>query len=631
MKKLEIEIQNIGGLRGNHKFRLSSGLNLIYSPNASGKTSLVNAIKSLMAEMSEKELENLINDYERAAKIKIELNGKKGSLEIGKKKEGVKISQTPIFRERLPKILCFVDLENEIVNAIFEGNEKKLKELLKEITGVEILERVKEILNGMISSYEEASKIKKEEYEIRKGEIEGERREIERRLREVRREILEIERDPLLKPYEERINEIRREMESLIKEIEKLRVEIEGRERSLSIKKAELEKLKTDKEALEKSYAKYQKELEKLRKEQVSYRKKIELLEKKRKEILEKRNKASELLKEKEIILEKRKEVAECVVCPYCGSNINRKKIQSEIERLRKEMNKLKKEILAYESENMKITMQINELKEKFERRMKAVEETMKKITKELTDIEKQIRRTEEDIKRIGAGIESFHERKLEIEKQIEKLNVEYERVIPYKDIIERLRRLKEEEKYLTERERNLEKKIKELTPLLEEIKLLNKFKERAALLEKYFELRTKELREDVVNEINRELKKNFHLLKLAEFDHIGIRKEDFGISLVRKGKIPTTLSELSDAEKTLLSIILTLILKNYLLPDFPVYAIDSLLELVDEGRLKKVLEYLIQCSKKQDIIILATKVKPFKGKPELLSQRDIFLNKIPF
>ncbi len=45
---IEIKMENIGGLRGIHKFKLEKGLNILEAPNATGKTSVINGIRTLI-------------------------------------------------------------------------------------------------------------------------------------------------------------------------------------------------------------------------------------------------------------------------------------------------------------------------------------------------------------------------------------------------------------------------------------------------------------------------------------------------------------------------------------------------------------------------------------------------------
>ena len=46
-KSVNIEVENVGGLSGRHKFSLQEGLNVVKASNAAGKTSFLRAIELL--------------------------------------------------------------------------------------------------------------------------------------------------------------------------------------------------------------------------------------------------------------------------------------------------------------------------------------------------------------------------------------------------------------------------------------------------------------------------------------------------------------------------------------------------------------------------------------------------------
>jgi uncharacterized protein YhaN len=91
------------------------------------------------------------------------------------------------------------------------------------------------------------------------------------------------------------------------------------------------------------------------------------------------------------------------------------------------------------------------------------------------------------------------------------------------------------------------------------------------------------------VNKINEVVFRHFKLLRLAELE-FPILSEDFELRLTRSGGVPTTLTELSDAEKAILVIAITFSLKEGIAEDFPFYVIDTLIEFIDDARAKDVL-----------------------------------------
>ena len=115
--------------------------------------------------------------------------------------------------------------------------------------------------------------------------------------------------------------------------------------------------------------------------------------------------------------------------------------------------------------------------------------------------------------------------------------------------------------------------------------------------------------------------------MRLAELEY-PILSRDFELTLTRAGGIRTILAELSDAEKAILVILVTLALKDYVAEEFPFYVVDTLIEFIDDTRVREVLRYLMEVSKDGKIIIV-TKTRPYTGEVKILSQEDIIVNRI--
>ena len=61
---IEIEGENIGGLRGPFKFTLQNGLSMLHAPNGSGKSSLLRAFHLAIANknISQEDLNNYLTE-----------------------------------------------------------------------------------------------------------------------------------------------------------------------------------------------------------------------------------------------------------------------------------------------------------------------------------------------------------------------------------------------------------------------------------------------------------------------------------------------------------------------------------------------------------------------------------------
>ena len=72
----------------------------------------------------------------------------------------------------------------------------------------------------------------------------------------------------------------------------------------------------------------------------------------------------------------------------------------------------------------------------------------------------------------------------------------------------------------------------------------------------------------------------------------------------------------------------MTIALKDFIASDFPFYAVDTLVEFIDDTRAREILKYLMEIASK-DKILIVTKTKPYAGEVRLLTQEDILVNQL--
>ena len=89
MSEVKLLLENIGVFRGRREFKLSKGLNILYAPNASGKTSLVAGLKAIsISALTSDELSRILNDYEDRGSVRLLLDTKEYSVELIRKPDG---------------------------------------------------------------------------------------------------------------------------------------------------------------------------------------------------------------------------------------------------------------------------------------------------------------------------------------------------------------------------------------------------------------------------------------------------------------------------------------------------------------------------------------------------------------
>ncbi len=626
---VKIELENIGVFRDKREFRLHRGLNILYAPNASGKTSLVAGLKAVtISALTPEELARVLNDYEERGKVRLVIDGQEYAVELIRRPDGT----AEAWGKRLAedgaiKRIAFIDMENELVNAIYAGDDERVKKILRDVSGVAHIETILDVLSGLKSEYEYAYETKKREYESRREEVIRQRKRVEERYRDVRRRIEEILSDPRIEPARKEIMELRKEREKYLTQLhEKRRVEIEINNRiglldhDYTTKKAELETLKEQRERVVR-------ELTSLEREVISIRKQIESLQNEVRYLESKRRNLVEEIREKENLIERRKRVLEYAVCPYCGAPIDKDRIMREISELEDTVSRLREELENVESSIRERQIEINELMEKGERRLIVLREELRRLSDRIREAERELNRIESDLSSEKRRLESIRRELRLIEEELGIINKKLEALKDRVPLVDMLSRLQEEEQRLLKDLDYLDGRLRQLEQLYSEVKVLEDRLAKVGLLIEYFRIRINELKSVVIEKINEAILRHFKLLRLAELEY-PVLAEDFALTLTRVGGTPTTLAELSDAEKAILTILMTLALKEYIAEEFPFYVIDTLIEFIDDTRAREILKYLMELAGKSKILIV-TKTKPYTGELRLLSQEDILVNQI--
>jgi len=629
MSTVKLELENIGVFRGKREFVLSKGLNILYAPNASGKTSVVAGLKAVtISALKPEELNKVLNDYEERGLVKLVMESSEYIVELIRKPDGsIEAWGKRLAENGVIKRIAFIDLENDLINAIYAGDHERVKSILRDISGVGHIETILKVLEGLRSEYEYSYETKKKEYEARKEEITSQRERLEERLNKIRLRISEILRDPRIEPAKKEIMEIRTKLEALLRQQQELRQrEIEANNR-IGLIEHEYDSKRAELIALKEQREKVTKELRELEMKIVDIRKKIEKLSSEVEYLKTRRSNLVSEIKELESAIERRKSVLEYATCPYCGAPIDRNRVMKEIMELEADKETLSKELDEIENAIREKSTEINELRRSGEEKISSLREEMKRLTSRISELEKELAEKENRVKDEKRKLEEIRRslKMLEEEALIlgKKLEVMRERV----PLVEELARLQNEEQKLAEELDYVIGRLHQLEELYSEVGIFEKRLEKLNLLAKYFQIRLNELKRVVVEKINESVLKHFKLLRLAELEY-PILAEDFTLNLTRTGGTPTSLAELSDAEKAIFAILVTLALKDYIVADFPFYAVDTLIEFIDDARAKEILRYLMNVAG-EDKIIIVTKTRPYTGEPRLLTQEDIIVNNV--
>ena len=144
----------------------------------------------------------------------------------------------------------------------------------------------------------------------------------------------------------------------------------------------------------------------------------------------------------------------------------------------------------------------------------------------------------------------------------------------------------------------------------------------RAEKLHNYYSDKFKHLSTETFKKINGALMESFELLELAKLKKIIFEEkaDKVILEIQRDNDVYTSLEKLSGAEKSLITLIITWVVKQMVIPDEPIFIIDEVTTEMDDTRFQEILNYI---SEKTNYVIVA-RHKPYKGKKEILSPAHI-------
>jgi DNA repair exonuclease SbcCD ATPase subunit len=179
-----LELENICGFVGRHRFELREGLNEVVAPNASGKTSLIKALLAMYAPDAVP-VEDLLNLDADEGFIKLEIDGsvfiRRFRRERGKV---VEVESRPVTRDPRLRYTVLDTQLGEIVRKIVLGMRADLTDYLTVVFKLdELRKRRDNLYNEVEQRKAEIDRLRKQVVELRVYEEERRRLEEERRKR----------------------------------------------------------------------------------------------------------------------------------------------------------------------------------------------------------------------------------------------------------------------------------------------------------------------------------------------------------------------------------------------------------------------------------------------------------------
>ncbi len=624
---LKIELLNIGGLRGKHEFNFKEGLNLLQAPNATGKSSLLKSIFLIIGNesISKSELDGFLTDNEVSGYVRlVDEKGKKSEVKLIRDiSKGIQLTKTDIQPEFITDLfydLIFLRENSKINQSIQTANDIMIENWFLDITNVNIFHTVfvksQEILHNIEDKLDDLKQKQNQDIKPIKDLV-NEKKDILIKNQKRKQEIIS---DPKIKKSERLSKELPKEIKQLEETKKKLNNEI------LEIKNHTRPKLLKDYEELDEEIKNLDNELKNIESER-------EILQIERKEwedkLLKKDNKITKVKNEiKNLANDKREKsynidrlgkLKDRSICPLCESDIDKIKNAQML------------------NDNEKELKSILEKELKLERSKKTTENEKKIAQNKVKELEHTIKYLPEEI---SNNIDKFMKQFQEVDKSVKKLKES-------EDKLEE--ELKETEKSIFEKEEELKKNLnpelkKEIDKLNNSITDLNleitrlelkineymennlellKAEKRYFVAEKitdYYQNRVERIRKEMVRNINNNLEEYFKLLELAELQRITLDPEHFKLDIQRIDKSYTNLKKMSAAERALISIIISFIVKQTIIPEIPIFLIDEVTSEMDDTRFKDILNFL---SNEIPYLIVA-RHSPFNRTKQLLTSQEI-------
>ncbi len=640
---LSINVTNIGGLDGSNEFKFTEGLNIIRAPNASGKSSLINAFKLALSGpdfTNFKNLNEFLSDFKDSGLIHIKLNGNIVDLRIERKKDGKVVisdykSNFNFLDDKLTRLIFF-DQFSEIYQTIISGDSKKFQDWIANITDIKLYLIAKTLIDNKESELK-TRLAHLTEQEAGKKEILGEQLHINteelKKLKKEREKLLQTSEDTELKSKLQSINKEFDKITKGLKDFKKKKTNISQKLLKLNKEKSNIDlKIKEDIEKLEKvkiellevegTIDKLENTLIKLEDENNSLR--IELNGTIRKVNGKKRTIEGlrEKLKAKERRRKNQRSLFNYIECPTCFQPLdqeilktNVKKIDAEIKSLINEIEKREIKINLNKSQIDKIKNKLEKAKTELPNMKKSLEKQIEENNKVFKGINDEIAKLETKIPEIDRKISDLENKFESIQKKKKKLSVNLDKIrTEYTEIDQKIEDKKEEIEVLEEKIRKLEQD----TEIVQNLKIKTQASNE---IKNHFQKKIELIRNDIIGTINDEILNCFTLLELAEINYLSIEAGTYELEIRRKLGRKTELLELSAAERTLVALIILYITKRVLLPDVPLFFIDETANAFDDTRFQRIIHYL---AKEVNTLIL-TKNEPFQGKRgEIITQKNI-------
>ncbi len=600
MKMIELELENIGGLRGEHNLTLKEGLNIIEAPNATGKTSIINGIRSLILPSEDiKNQRHFLNLMVKDGKVSAKINNEKFVREIHEAGGNLFVSGDSLFEADIKAdVLAVAQRGNRLLNLVSQG--ESLKSVLDEFSdsryyesGAQILKWKQNAILTELKNYREEQR-KLEEYRNQLKELENEKQKLEEEQNQLER-IPEASASDMLKKQ--------RELRELNEKRTTRKIEIQNLKNRLDDFKNDIKESRRLEEYYEKQIEDFSQRHPDIDKEIKEIDNDISELMKQKSEVQTEQRMISIMLEESRKNLSEAHKlgVDECLACG--NKSFSRADAEIRVRDLEKKYSELTKIIgqINIEIEQKRITIDsLQEERQKIKtefyknlndvrQNLKFKENARKKTINEISSNEKMLKELEEEINETEEG---FNETILSLMQEHEDLR--YRMGVNDGEI------------------RRTQEAINESADVTGVVQKSEKKYEFLGQTITYMQNKAKSISDELIRYFNTKIHEVYQKLDFKDFEKIYIDSNTFEINIIRKtngNPIRQPISSLSDSERNTIGIISMLAGKEQFLPNFPLFVLDAVTTDYDDTRFNSIISYLVE----NVTYVLVTKLSPYE------------------
>ena len=617
-----LKLRNIGGFKGTRQFEFQRGaVSEVEASNATGKTSIIRGLGAVLSgELTHPEIikeaenqgilrESLKNIYEKDATVSLSYDGHMEEWQMRSDGSfgGTKGDQRFLLSGMLTQ-------EAKIIRQLVEG-DSDFSWVTRLLSYAQRYEAAKAIVDSKLTNAEqELAKIVRRQETL----VEQDKKLLEKKGERVN---LIQERDQLAQQLDQKKREHIEKIKTLEKQIrteEDLLAQYQG---SISKSEQDIKYFQGRLESNEKNLKQLEQQLQSIDLSSINKEviQNISIIDKElsalRLETAVLNGKKSTFADAKNVLAQRGETEGSCPVCEV--STVSLGFLDERISHLSGDIREKEREIQALAAKRT----QWLQKEAKARRDIDGLNQKIKELKNEQRDLNSSISRTENELSKAKGGLQRIEHEHVGLTQEKAKLEKETEQWEA--ELHEALKRFERSLKVVDNDITELTRKIREssFTDIRDRSfsfdEAQNKwrgFQDWLRDVREYLDQRQHAHEVSAIADFNNNVKKVMSDLGFTEFDQIALDRDDKHLKVFRSGFIRQPVESLSTSEKYSLAIILQIALKETYVPDIPFFIVDEVVVSYDGARKGKILDYLDEIAKEDDLYVIVTKLSEEEG-----------------